>query len=59
MPGSGGAEVEACLSRGVSAGQVEQVGRLAGTEERDFQAPPAGPFTLLHAGSRKIVLLHN
>lgn len=53
MSGSGGAAVEACLSNGVGAGQVGQVGRLAGTAERDCQAPPAGPVKLLHAGSRK------
>ncbi len=45
--------MEVCLSNGVSAGQVGQVGRLAGTAERYCQAPPAGPIKLLHAGSRK------
>lgn len=39
----------------VSAGQVGQVGQLAGTAERDCQAPPAGLITLLHTGSRKHV----
>lgn len=49
-----------CLRSGVSAGQVEQVERLAGTAEKDFQAPPAGPTTLQHmqeAGSK--CLLHH
>lgn len=59
MSGSGGAEVEVCLGNEVSARQVGQVGRLAGTAERDCQAPPAGPIELLHAGSRKQVLLHH
>ena len=34
MLGSGGAEMEVCLSNGVSARQVGQVGQLAGPAER-------------------------
>lgn len=57
MSGSGGAKMEVCLSNGVSAGQVGQVGQLAGTAERGL--PGASCWTNNMIACRKqVFLLH-
>lgn len=40
--GKGRAAVEVCPNNGVTAGQVGQVGPVAGTAEADSQTPPGG-----------------